>query len=89
MGLNSCLARGATLPRILNYKTKQTMTRPEQPEPNHRFKTMQSLTTTSGNTFDYCIDSDEDCDVSSDIEASTQAMNDLFSYFNDIFTHKP
>lgn len=64
------------------------MTRPEQPEPNHRFKTMQTLTTPSGNTFEYCIDSD-DCDVSSDIAASTQAMNDLFSYFNDIFTHKP
>lgn len=61
------------------------MTRPEQPEPNHRFKTMQSLTTPSGNTFDYCIDSDEDCDVSSDIEAAGEAMKDFFSYCDKLF----
>lgn len=55
---------------IFALQNKTTMTRPEQPEPNHRFKTMQTLTTPSGNTFDYCLDSDDDCDVSSDIEAA-------------------
>lgn len=59
------------------------------PEPNGRFKTTCSVTTPTGYKFDYCLDSDEkDCDVSSDIAASAQAMNDLFSCFNEIFSPK-
>lgn len=44
------------------------MESPITPEPNHRFKTTQTVTTPTGYQFEYCIDSDKnDCDVSSDI----------------------
>lgn len=45
------------------------MTRPEQPEPNHRGKATQTVITSTGFSFEVCIDSDDDCDVSSDIAA--------------------
>lgn len=62
---------------------------PQLPEQQGRYKTMQTLHAPSGNIFEYCLDSDEsDCEVNSDIAASAQAMNDLFSYFNDIFSPK-
>lgn len=62
------------------------MERPTTPEPNHRFKTTQTVTAPSGYTFEYCLDSDEnDCDVSSDIEKAGEAMNDFFSYCDKLF----
>lgn len=61
------------------------MERPTTPEPNHRFKTTQTVTAPSGYQFEYCIDSDEDCDVSSDLEKAGEHMKEFFDYCDKIF----
>lgn len=62
------------------------MERPTTPEPNHRFKTTQTVTAPSGYTFEYCLDSDEnDCDVSSDIAASQSAISEILEIHKQIF----
>lgn len=59
---------------------------PQLPEAQGRFKTMQTLHTPSGNTFEYCLDSDDnDCDVSSEIEMAGEAMNYFFDYCDKLF----
>lgn len=61
------------------------MESPIIPEPNHRFKTMQTLTPPSGKTFEYCLDSEDDCDVSNDLEKAGENMKEFFDYCDKIF----
>jgi len=61
------------------------MTRPEQPEPNHRGKETQTVITPNGYSFEVCIDSDE-CDVIDELKtASQETMKYFFSYCDKLF----
>lgn len=62
------------------------MEAPVTPQPNHRFKTMQQLTTPSGHVFEYCIDSDDnDCDVTSQIEGFIETHKEYLSILEDMY----
>lgn len=61
------------------------MESPITPEPNHVFKTTQVVTAPSGYKFEYCIDSDDDCCVSNDLEKAGENMREFFDYCDKIF----
>jgi hypothetical protein len=62
------------------------MTRPEQPEPNQRSKATQTVTTHTGYSFEYCIDSSE-CDVTDELNTASRELNSMFELMNKIFSH--
>lgn len=59
------------------------MESPITPEPNHVFKTTQTVIAPSGYKFEYCID--DDCDVSSDIAASKSSIAEILEIHKQIF----
>lgn len=63
------------------------MTRPEQPEPNHRAKATQTVTSITGYSFEVCIDSD-DCDVTDELKTASHELHSMFELMNEIFSPK-
>jgi hypothetical protein len=62
------------------------MTRPEQPEPKQRSKATLTVTTPTGYTFEYCIDSSE-CDVTDELNTSKTSLYSLFEQMNNDITN--
>ena len=54
------------------------MEAPVTPQPNSRFKTMQTVTAPNGFVFEYCVDSyNNDSDVSKDLDAAKENIKEL------------